>query len=81
MVQKQVQKVCQFQILDNHGVLNCTYNDGSIGLCCFKLCPRRLWQMRRILNQAFNGSLKIHCGFNPVLMKLRLNGKKRWLKC
>ncbi|MGB9676118.1 MAG: hypothetical protein ACPL0C_02890 [Candidatus Bathyarchaeales archaeon] len=51
--------LCNFQTVDNHGLINCLYFDGSIGYCNFELCPRKCWQIRRILRQACEGGLKI----------------------
>lgn len=36
--------VCQYQVVDNHGRINCLACDGTVGYCDFKLCPRCLWQ-------------------------------------
>ncbi|MEM3579329.1 MAG: hypothetical protein QXL54_03790 [Candidatus Bathyarchaeia archaeon] len=46
-------------------------NDGSVGLCNFQFCPRKLWQIRMVMRQAFNGGLRIRCNFNPKLMKVK----------
>jgi len=60
-------KICAFQIFDNYGYINCTYCDGSVGLCSFDNCPRKIWQMRRILKQVANG-LKLNLsGFMAVM--------------
>jgi hypothetical protein len=50
---------CQYQTLDNKGLVNCTYFDGSIGLCTFDNCPNKLWALRLILHHATNGGLRI----------------------
>jgi len=42
---------CPHQIVDNYGYVCCLFFDGSVGLCNFANCPRKIWQIRRILNQ------------------------------
>lgn len=67
------QKVCEFQVCDNKGMLNCLAIDGSVGQCSFALCPRWLWQMRKVLRQAFkSGQLQARCNFNPNLLKVKV---------
>jgi prepilin-type processing-associated H-X9-DG protein len=59
--------ICSFQVIDDHGGINCLYCDGSVGLCSFDNCPRKIWQMRRILKQAANG-LKLNLsGFMAIM--------------
>ena len=65
----QGEMFCNFQIIDNHGRLNCTAIDGSIGLCSFELCPRQMWQLRHILKQAAR-RLVFYFGFDPALFQL-----------
>jgi hypothetical protein len=58
---------CSYQVIDNYDYVNCLYYDGSVGLCSFDNCPRKVWQMRRILKQATNG-LKLNLsGFMAVM--------------
>jgi prepilin-type processing-associated H-X9-DG protein len=59
--------ICSFQIIDSHGGINCLYCDGSVGLCSFDNCPRKIWQMRRILKQATNGLRLNLSGFMAIM--------------
>jgi prepilin-type processing-associated H-X9-DG protein len=59
--------ICSFQIIDDHGDVNCLYCDGSVGLCSFENCPRKVWQMRRILKQAANGLRLNLSGFMAIM--------------
>jgi hypothetical protein len=50
---------CPHQVLDNKGLVNCTYFDGSVGLCTYDNCPNKLWALRLILHHATYGGLRI----------------------
>jgi len=62
---------CPHQIVDNYGYVCCLFFDGSVGLCSFENCPRKIWQIRRILNQVKVYGLHIQLKGLMALMPLR----------
>jgi len=59
VIEAEMRCLCQYQVIDNRGLVNCCYFEGSIGLCTYNNCPRKIWAMRLVLNHASHGGLKI----------------------